>query len=253
MALRRTAACFPGGAGGAQERWPEARAMGAAGVEQQGASSQAIVPVSGAVLAGGKGVRLGRDKARVALGGATLLDRAIATLASFCADVLVVGRTLEVAPRPGVRSLTDLRPGSGALGGIYTALVTAAYPLCVVVACDMPFLNAALLRSLVALADEADVVAPLVHGHPETLHAVYRRTCIPHIEAQLDRGELKIARFFDAVRVRYVDRAEMEPFDPELRSLFNINYPEELAAAQRAFGAGESEHAPSFDRDGLGA
>jgi molybdopterin-guanine dinucleotide biosynthesis protein A len=195
------------------------------------------VALSGAVLAGGKGVRLGRDKARVVLGGATLLDRAIATLAALCDEVLVVGRTSDYTPRPGVRALVDLRPGCGSLGGIYTALVAAAHPLCVVVACDMPFLNETLLRHLVALAEVegADVVAPLVHGHPETLHAVYRRTCLPPIAAQLDRGDLKIARFFDAVRVRYVERAEIEALDPDLRSLFNINYPQELDAAAAAF------------------
>ncbi|MBI4507162.1 MAG: molybdenum cofactor guanylyltransferase [Chloroflexi bacterium] len=205
-------------------------------MERQSELGHAVLPVSGAVLAGGRGVRLGRDKARVAVGGATLLDRAIATLASFCTDVLVVGRTGDFTPRPDVRALPDLRPGSGALGGIYTALVAAAHPLCVVVACDMPFLNPALLRYLAALGEHADVVTPLVHTHPETLHAVYRRTCIPHIEAQLDRGDFKIARFFDAVRVRYVERAEITPVDPDLRSLFNINHPDELAAAQAAFG-----------------
>ncbi|MGH2544188.1 MAG: molybdenum cofactor guanylyltransferase, partial [Ardenticatenaceae bacterium] len=98
-----------------------------------------------------------------------------------------------------------------------------------------PFLNVGLLRYLASVDLAADVVVPVIaeDGYPETLHAIYGQGALPAIEAQLAQGQRKITSFFPQVRVRYVQRDELVPFDPGLRSFVNANTPEEWAAALR--------------------
>lgn len=189
-----------------------------------------MVAVTGAVLAGGKGVRLGTDKALLRLDGGSLLTRVVATLSPLTDEVLVIGRDPSF-PVPGARSVSDIQPGAGALGGVYTALVAANSPRCLVVACDMPFLNPRLLSYLVDLSSGYDVVVPRIDDWFEPMHAVYAKSCLQPIESLLRKGTLRILDFFAEVRVRYVDKPEVTAFDPESMSFFNINTPEQLAVA----------------------
>lgn len=188
------------------------------------------VAVTGAILAGGKGVRLGTDKAALYVDGSTLLSRVYEQLAPVVDEVLVVGRTVARA-EAGMRGVPDAVPGGGSLGGVYTALREAAAPRCLVVACDMPFLNRRLLAYLIDLSHGYDVVVPRLGEWFEPLHAVYTKTCLEPIEALLARGNRRILDFFPEVRMRYVERAELVAFDPDLRSFFNINTPEQLQQA----------------------
>ena len=186
--------------------------------------------VSGAVLAGGKATRMGKDKALLRIDGETLLARAVTSLVEITDDVLVVGRS-SVPEGVSARAVPDARPGAGSLGGIYSALLAAHTSRCLVVACDMPFLNRRLLSYLLDLSAGYDLVIPRLDDLLEPLHAVYAKTCLPPIEALLARGDLRILDFFDQVRVRYVDRPEIERFDPHLLSFFNVNTREQLAQA----------------------
>ncbi len=92
-----------------------------------------------------------------------------------------------------------------------------------------------LLRYLIGLAagDTFDVIVPRVDGYPEGLHAVYSKACLTPMREQLDAGQFKVVGFYDRVRVRTVDEAEYESFDPRHLSFYNVNTPQELAEAQR--------------------
>jgi molybdopterin-guanine dinucleotide biosynthesis protein A len=118
--------------------------------------------------------------------------------------------------------------------GLASGLRAASGELCVVVACDLPFLNAALIERLVELAEGWDLVAPIVAGQPEPTHAVYRRaTCLPAIDRALARGERRMISFWPEVRVRAVPEEELRALDPDLRSFFNVNTPADLELAER--------------------
>src|SRR5579875_3832675 len=124
------------------------------------AGSLSALAATGAVMAGGKSSRLGRDKALLTIDGETLLARALRCVASVTAEQLVIGPPERAAQAPGVRVVPDAYPGSGPLGGIYSALQAASHDSVLVVACDMPFLNGALLAYLLTLAPGYDVVLP---------------------------------------------------------------------------------------------
>jgi molybdopterin-guanine dinucleotide biosynthesis protein A len=209
--------------------------------------SSAPAPLSGVILAGGQSRRMGQDKAFLQVDGRRLLDRVLDVVSTLSEDIVIVTNTPEQYDRFPARLVRDVRPGTGALGGIYTGLLVAEHPRSLVVACDMPFLNVGLLQYMAGLAAQYDVVIPYLGEdkisadmqatarardlHP--LHAIYSKRCLKPIERAIDRGDLRTIAFLSEVGVRFVGRPEIEPFDPEHRSFFNANTPEELDQARQ--------------------
>ena len=191
--------------------------------------------VSGIVLAGGMSRRLGRNKALEPVGGEALIRQVTGRLSKIADETIVVAADAEqarVLPLPAsARVALDLYPGKGSLGGIFSGLSASQTTWAIVVACDMPFLNLELLRHMLDLREGHDVVVPVLDGRPEPTHAVYSRTCLPHIEKRLQADDLKIARFFDEVRVKYVPQDDLARFDPDFLSFFNVNTQEDLDRA----------------------
>ena len=194
-----------------------------------------VAGVSAIVLAGGLSRRLGRDKAIEPFGGEPLISRVIGRLESLTDETVVVvnsdARGHELPLPENAKIAVDIYPDSGSLGGIFTGLTAAANDWGFVVACDMPFLNERLIAHLLTLRQGSDAVVPMLDGYPEPTHAAYSKACLPHIESRLEAGRLKIAGFFDDVRVKYVQDAEVGRFDADRLSFFNINRPEDLSRA----------------------
>jgi molybdopterin-guanine dinucleotide biosynthesis protein A len=190
------------------------------------------------VLAGGKGVRLGRDKLSEPVGGHPLLQRVIDVLALVSDQILVVIAQRQhdpalLATTKATRIIADFYPGGkGALGGIYTGLAASVSSHSLVVAGDMPFLSSSLLHYLMEISPNFDVVMPRVKGEIEPLHAIYSRNCLEPIRQQIEQGDLRIRGFFQQVKVRYVEEEEIDRFDPRHLSFFNINTPADLRKAK---------------------
>ncbi len=182
--------------------------------------------VTGVILAGGQSQRMGRDKAFLPVGGRTLIECVIARLHEACGErLLIVTNSPEPYRRLGLRIVSDALPPGQSLVGIYTGVLHAEEPA-FVCACDMPFLNPALIRHMGALAQDADVVIPRHGGEYEPLHAVYAPACLDPIRRCVERQGRNIG-FLPDVRVRVVDEEELRRFDPDLRSFVNVNTPEE--------------------------
>lgn len=205
-----------------------------------------LAELSGVVLAGGDSRRMGENKAFLQVGGRRLIDRVLAAVKAVTDDVVIVTNTPEDYAGVGARRVRDKYPGTGALGGMYTGLRAAERPYCVVVACDMPFLNVDLLRYLFSYVDGYDAVIPYVgEGEPPAgtdatakardlhpLHAVYSKRCLAPIRRAIERDDLRTIAFLPEVDVCFVGRREIDPFDPQCLSFFNANTPEELRQAR---------------------
>ena len=191
--------------------------------------------LSGIVLAGGLSRRLGRDKAIEPFGDEPLIARVIGRLSALTNETVVVvnseARGAELPLPDEAKVAVDIYPESGSLGGIFSGLTAANNDWGFVVACDMPFLNTDLIAHMLTLREDYDAVVPLLDGYPEPTHAAYSIACLPHIESRLEAGQLKIAGFFDDVRVRYVSESEIDSFDAERLSFFNVNRPDDLERA----------------------
>ncbi|NLE74424.1 MAG: molybdenum cofactor guanylyltransferase [Actinobacteria bacterium] len=184
-------------------------------------------PVTGIVLAGGKSERMGRNKAFLELDGRPLIEIVLERVSAVCSEVMIV--TTEPGPFAGLGALLveDQLSGLGVLGGLHAGLSASTHDLALVVGCDMPFLNSELLLAFVEWAHGADVATLRQGEQVEPLHAAYRKTCIPAIEAAARKNRRRVISFFPDVRVRYVTYEEVRPFDPDLLSFRNVNTPEE--------------------------
>lgn len=199
--------------------------------------STTLIPLSAAVLTGGRSRRMGTDKALVELAGRPLVEHAIQAVATISDDVFLVGAR-DSYSRFHVRVVDDDYPGTGPLGGIATALRHARHDRVLVVACDMPSLSPSLLAAMAGLSDDVDAMVPATAASRsrqgstqtyETLHAIYRRSCLDAIERSLAAGQFKVAGFLGDVRVRVLNEEWLREYDPSLASFANANTPLELA------------------------
>jgi molybdopterin-guanine dinucleotide biosynthesis protein A len=190
------------------------------------------------IQAGGQSSRMGEDKALKTFLGRPLIQRVIDRLSPVADELIVTTNRPEdyafLVPRLTLH--TDLKPGRGALGGLYTAIASASHPIVAVVACDMPFASSTLIEEAGKLLvdEEADVVIARSEEGYEPLHAVYRReACLPAIEAVIEADQWKVIAWFPRVKVRIFTPEELKPYDPRGLAFWNVNTPEEFAEAER--------------------
>lgn len=192
--------------------------------------------ISCIVLAGGKGLRLKRDKVLENIGNVNLLQRVVSCLSFYNSEIIIVTASKQSLPisvdYPKLKVEADIYPGKGPLGGIYTGLMASNHFYNFIVASDMPFLNRELISYMVKVSAGFDLVVPRVGSFVEPLHAVYSKNCIAPIENMLQQGILQIHPLFPLVKVRYIETEEINKFDPEHLSFFNINTEADLKKAQ---------------------
>lgn len=193
----------------------------------------------GAILAGGRASRFGGARKGLALvGGRRIVDHVAAALARAADELLVVTGADDAGTwLAGVRAVPDVVPDVGSLGGLHAALAHADGADVLVVAWDMPFVDAGLLAALRAggEAGDADAVLPRSGARlgGEPLCAWYAARCLPTATSLLAGGERRAGALAAAVRTAWVDPA---PWGEPGRLFANVNTPEELARARALAG-----------------
>jgi molybdenum cofactor guanylyltransferase len=223
---------------------------------------------AGIILAGGRSTRMGTDKALLEIDGETMLARTARILSMVVSEVVIVGRTTLPPGMDKVTAIPDAYGDVGPLGGIATGLsrVTAEHVL--VVSCDLPHLQADVLRFMVALAPGYDAVVPVTadggksgssEREPGTRRqggrargpaptkgaershstarirsqpacAVYAQRSLPVMLSRLEQGRFRLSEVLESLRVRWVSDADFGQVDPDGRSLLSANTPEEWRA-----------------------
>ena len=190
--------------------------------------------ITGIILAGGKSSRYGENKALVEMSGIRLIERVIGVMEPLFEHLIIITNTPRDYAYLKLPMVEDLIKGLGPLGGIFTGLQTMPDEAGFFVACDMPFLNRELIHHMVDVMEDFDAVVPKVDWKIEALHAIYTKSCIPAVEELIHNRDYQIFKFFPKVRVRYLSKEEIRGLDPEMRSFFNINKPEELLNATKS-------------------
>jgi molybdopterin-guanine dinucleotide biosynthesis protein A len=193
--------------------------------------------VRGAILAGGGATRFGgRPKGLEIVGGERILDRLARVMTGALGEPPLLVANAPDAPgwRPDLKTVSDSKPGYGALGGIYTAVLSAPAPV-VCVAWDMPFVSEPLLQALADGLTTYDAILPESGGRRgvEPLCAGYGPACAGAIAASLDQGDLRAIGFHGRIRVGTLSLDQVEALaDPEL-VFFNVNTAEDLTRADQ--------------------
>ena len=189
--------------------------------------------LTGAILAGGFSRRLGQDKAALQLGGKPLalwVHQALAPLVDTC--WLITNQPLAHLAL-GLPLMTDLRPFLGPAGGLLTALFSARTPWVLAAAVDNPFLAPALLAELAARARRTSRPAVVCRSPRglEPFPGVYAVRILPALQDFL-QADRRPTRFLETCRPQILSEPEVLALDPEGRSFFNLNTPQDLNQAQ---------------------
>ena len=188
------------------------------------------------ILAGGKSSRLGRSKALQVIEGKSLIQRVVDRLAILSTEIIIVtahGEAIPCSSAVRIKTVADIYSVKGSLVGIYSVLIASSCLRAVVVGCDMPFLSVGLLEYMTQICSTFDVVVPRIKDKLEPLCAVYSQSCLVPIQELLEQNELRISKLFSMVKVKYVEEDDINSFDPEHLSFFNINSQDYLERAKK--------------------
>lgn len=187
---------------------------------------------------------MGRDKALLPWGSATLLEHAVTRLRAVCPEVRILSGAPTRYAELGLTVLADARPDAGPLAGVLAGLDSLATSehVGLFLALDVPRVPAALLAHLLDAAAGWDGVVPVTAAGPEPLCAVYRASCREAIGRRLDRGERRMDAFWPDVRLRRLDERALRAFGDPLELFANLNAPEDYRHA--AGTAPAAEQAP---------
>lgn len=178
------------------------------------------------ILAGGESRRMGRDKADLPWGNASILNYMADMLQKVCREVIVVSNIAR-AMESSVKVVADIIPHCGPLSGIHAGLYYSCYSHAFVVGCDMPFAAPEAVEILLEKREGYDAVIPIYSGMMEPLFAVYSKNCIPAAEHLLRAGDYRVISLYPQIRCYYMKEEQLAPPDVLQKMFQNINTPEE--------------------------
>jgi molybdopterin-guanine dinucleotide biosynthesis protein A len=179
--------------------------------------------VSCIILAGGKGSRIGQEKAFIKIGERTIIEEQISSLSKIFYEIIIVTNNQSKFKKMGAKVVTDIIPDLGPLGGLYSGLSVSSNIHSFLIACDMPFISLELIKYMTDNIEENDIIVPLSTRGIETLFAFYSINCLETIKQQIELNNLKLLDILDFHRVKYVPQKEIKKFDPKELSFFNVN------------------------------
>lgn len=190
-----------------------------------------------AIQAGGKSSRMGTNKAKVLFHGQPLILRVMDRLKPLGAQIFIISNSgdLDYPQLSEITILPDIIPDSGPLGGLYTALKFATADFVAMVACDLPFVSADLIKNQTQIMqrENSDVVIVETANGLEPLHALYRRkACLMPIETALQNGKRRVISWFPDVKVTTISHQTVRHIDSELKMFLNVNTLQELENAK---------------------
>jgi len=194
-----------------------------------------MTQTAAAIIGGGAATRFGgRDKSRLVIGGTSIINRQAAQLQPLVQEIFIVASQAERFADTPWRVVPDEFPGTGVIGGIATALGATRADRVLTVACDLPFLSAALLSRLLELAAEPGVDAAWVEtaDGPEPLIACYRTTSAGRIRDAIAAGQLRAGALADRLTIRTIGPDALRAFGDPARLVANINSPDDLSTIE---------------------
>jgi molybdopterin-guanine dinucleotide biosynthesis protein A len=178
---------------------------------------------------------MGRDKALLDFLGQPLIQRVLHRVSHLSHNIFVTANHPERYHFLDIPILPDIIPGIGALGGIYTALISSNTPFVYIIACDLPFVNPDLLAACLEIlrSSDSDAVIPQSENGLEPLHAIYRRdTCLPAVESAIKTGKRRTISWHKDAQIHILPPDDVLKYDPHGITFWNLNTPRELQQAK---------------------
>ena len=206
--------------------------------------------VSAAILVGGQSRRLGRDKVLLEYDGQLLIKRSVLLLSSLFTEVFVIGHHRSEFDHLGIKTIEDLIPGKGALGGLYTAIMNAGSPAIFVMAADMPFVSPSLINRVIELRSDADAVIPKGPKGFEPLCALYSDSCAEPMKRAIDRDSFKIMAALEGLKILTPEISVEEGGKDPFANMLDFVDPDKYLILPNTSGASNAEEAARLSSQG---
>jgi molybdopterin-guanine dinucleotide biosynthesis protein A len=185
--------------------------------------------ITGVILSGGKNTRMGgRNKAFMEFEGERIIDRTVRLFRSLFDEVILITNSPREYIDLNITLVTDIYQNKGALGGIHAGLFHASQEKVFFAACDMPFINEGLIKHMIDLSGNFDILVPQSPDGHQPLHAIYSRKCLSVIEKLFTQDRLKIIDFYPGYSIHRITADTLIQFDPTGRMFSNLNSLEEI-------------------------
>jgi molybdopterin-guanine dinucleotide biosynthesis protein A len=198
-------------------------------VSPERTENKKIKGITGVILAGGQNTRFPIQKGFIRINGVSIVERNLALMRSLFHEVLISTNMPEAYFTLGAKLVGDVLPSRGPMAGIYTALINSRDPSVFVIACDMPFPDAGVIRlvcerySEQSQRDHIDAAVPVFNREPQPLFGVYCNSILSALEEGILNDKTALRQFLNEIRVCYVNETDVRAADPEGKSFVNIN------------------------------
>lgn len=189
-----------------------------------------IDAVTGVILAGGRSSRMGHNKALLPYKGKPLIESIYHTMSELFKEVVVVTNNPEEYAFLPCRKIPDIHVGKGSMAGVHAGLSASATKWIFVVGCDMPFIDARLVRYLATSLGAEAALVPQSTAGLEPLHAFYSRGALPVLAAALSSEKMKLIDILEQLPAKVIPVAEIAAIAPDCRSFVNLNTPEDYSS-----------------------
>jgi len=181
--------------------------------------------VTAIILAGGKSVRMGTNKAFLTYRNVPFIEIQIEILKHLFQDIIISANDAFLYEYLTLPIVSDVLPGKGPISGICAGLIRSKYPYAFAIACDMPFINKDVIKYIKGLVEnnDYDVIVPHTVRGPEPLHALYSKNCIAAMKLCLEEENLRLTDFLKKVNVRHVTVEELIRSGADINSFVNLN------------------------------
>lgn len=187
--------------------------------------------VTGIILAGGKGSRMGTEKGFQELCGKPLVQYAIDALSGLCSSI-IISSSSEAYHSLGYKVVADVFPGIGPMGGIYSALKQSKTEKNLVLSCDLPFVTTGLMSYILQNSNGYKVAIPWMGGqHYEPLCGFYHLSILDQISNYIMNSNYKLPDLFEEISInKLAINKDSEIFKEHL--FFNVNSKQDVATAE---------------------
>ena len=183
---------------------------------------------SSVILVGGENKRMPVLKAFIDVEGEKIIEKNLRIMKALFRENLIVTNQPEAYTFLGVPLLGDIYDTRGPMTGIVTALLNSSSDWVFVSACDMPFLNPALIEYIVSKRSGCDAVVPVINGKQEPMCALYSKRLFNPMEKSLLCGHKSLKDFLNSKRVKYLKSSAIKTIDPDGLSFINLNTPQDI-------------------------
>lgn len=177
--------------------------------------------MTGIILAGGRSLRMGTNKAMLPIGATSLIERVFGVLSGLC-DEMIISINKETDISLKAKTIVDSYKNAGPAGGVLTALKASKNDINLIASCDTPFISTQLYEFLLGFAQDYEIVIPANGKNTEPLLGIYRRSAIAKLEQAITTGEFSMRRIAERCRTKIIDIGRETDFNAS-HIFFNIN------------------------------